>query len=162
MKKVIISLGTNLNNRLDNLKAAIKFLENVPDTKILQVSKIYESEPFEVPSKQDNYYNCCILLETELSPHILLGVCLGVEAAMGRKRTYKNAPRIIDIDLIYYEGETFNDRNLILPHPRAKDRVFILVPILDILNPEDKLREKVEFFLKKLDTTEIKEIGTIR
>ncbi len=162
MKKAILSLGTNLNDKLDNLKTAIKFLENVPDTKILQVSKIYESEPFEVPKKQNNYYNCCVLLETKLDPHILLGVCLGVESAMGRKRPYKNASRIIDIDLIYYEGEIFNDQNLILPHPRAKDRVFILVPILDILNYEDKLREKIELCLKKLDTTEIKEIGTIR
>lgn len=158
MKKVILSLGTNLNNRLDNLKAAIKFLENVPDTKILQVSKIYESEPFEVPDKQDNYYNCCILLETKLEPHILLGVCLGVEAAMGRKRTYKNAPRIIDIDLIYYEDITCNDQSLILPHPRAKDRNFVFVPILDILSSEDKLREKVEILLKKLDTTGVKEV----
>ena len=162
MKKAILSLGTNLNDKLDNLKTAIKFLENVPDTKVLKASKIYETEPFEVPEKQENYYNCCVLLETKLDPHILLGVCLGVEAAMGRKRPYKNASRIIDIDLIYYEGEIFNDRNLILPHPRAKDRAFVLVPILDILNPENKLREKVEFFLKKLDTTGVKEIGTIR
>lgn len=162
MKKAILSLGTNLNDRLQNLKTAIKFLENVPDTKILKISKVYETEPFEVSDKQENYYNCCVILETKLTPQVLLGICLGIESAMGRKRPYKNAPRIIDIDLICYEGQTLNDRDLILPHPRAKDRDFVLVPILDILSYDDELREKVKNFLEKLDCTEIKEVGSIR
>lgn len=159
MKKVILALGTNLNNRLDNLKTAIKFLENVPDTKVLKISKIYETEPFEVPDKQENYYNCCVILETDLDPYILLDKCLQLESKMGRKRPYKNAPRIIDIDLIYYEGVTCYEQDLILPHPRAKDRAFVLVPVLDILSFDMKLREKVKSYLNNLDISGIKELS---
>lgn len=160
MKKAILSLGTNLNDRLNNLKTAIKFLKKVSDTEFLKVSKIYETEPFGVPDKQDNYYNCCVLLKTKLNPYILLEDCLKIELKMGRKRPYKNAPRIIDIDMIYYEGKTCNDQNLILPHPRAKDRAFVLVPILDVLSFDDELRKRAKFYLEKLEVTEIKEVGS--
>lgn len=162
MKKAILSLGTNLNGRLKNLKTAVKFLKNIPGTKILKISKVYETEPFGVPNKQNNYYNCCLLLETKLNPHDLLDICLEIELLMGRTRPYKNAPRIIDIDLIYYENESYNDQNLILPHPRAKDRAFVLLPILDILSSDDQLRKKVEFYLEKLDSTKIKELGLLK
>ncbi|MBR1778965.1 MAG: 2-amino-4-hydroxy-6-hydroxymethyldihydropteridine diphosphokinase [Clostridia bacterium] len=160
MKKAILALGSNLNlnDRLNNLKNAISFLKNVPDLKICKVSQIYETEPFEVPDKQNNYYNCCILIQTNLSPFILLGACLGVEAAMGRKRPFKNASKIIDIDLIYYQGEKCDDKNLTLPHPRAKDRPFVLLPILDILSNTDPLREKIESYLRNLDVSGIKRV----
>jgi len=162
LKKVILSLGTNLGNKLENLKNAIKYLESVPDTEILKISKVYETEPFEVPDEQDNYYNCCILLKTTLEPQALLNICLKIESKMGRKKPYKNASRIIDIDLIFYEGITCNKPNLILPHPRTKDRIFVLVPMLDILSPGDKLRKKINTYLKNLNSAEIEEIGFIK
>jgi 2-amino-4-hydroxy-6-hydroxymethyldihydropteridine diphosphokinase len=71
-------------------------------------------------------------VETLLSPEALLGVCLGVEAGMGRVRQIRNGPRVIDIDLLLYEGETRNTRELILPHPRMLERTFVLEPLSEL------------------------------
>ena len=101
MKKAVIALGTNLGHRWENLSKAIRALELLPgSTTVVASSHIYETEPFETPDEQNNYLNMCIIVMTELSPHALLGACLGIEAAMGRKRKIKNGARVIDIDLL--------------------------------------------------------------
>ena len=74
---------------------------------------------------------------TELSPRALLGACLGIEAAMGRTRTIKNAARIIDIDLLLYEGAEITDPELTVPHPEIRNRAFVMVPLSEIL-PDQK------------------------
>lgn len=134
MKKAILALGTNLPNREKNLLMAINSLEKIPRTKVNKVSSIYSTKPFLVPDKQDDYLNCCVEVETELFPKTLLGCCLGIEAAMGRLRPYKNAARIIDIDLLLYENENSYDEDLILPHPRIKERAFVMVPLNNLLD----------------------------
>lgn len=121
------------------LKSAVEALKNIPGVELVSVSSVYETEPFGVSDAQKKYLNCCVLIKTNLPPFALLGVCLGIETKLGRQRPYRFAPRTIDIDIIFYENEIINDVNLTLPHPRMKERAFVLVPMMDIL-PEGKFK----------------------
>ena len=132
MKEAVLALGTNLFDREKNLKSAIDSLQRLPETVIEQVSSIYITKPFQAPDKQNDYLNCCVKIKTNLLPEVLLGGCLGIEAAMGRIRLYKNAARIIDIDLLLYQDASICTENLILPHPRIKERAFVMVPLRDL------------------------------
>lgn len=161
MKKAVLCLGTNIGDRMSNLEAAKDALAVLTKTTLIKTSAVYETEPFEVPDKQENFYNCCILLETELSPEMLMGACLGIEAKMGRLRPYKNSPRIIDIDIIAMENIAKNDELLTLPHPRFLERAFVLRPLEDIF-PEGKMFG-ISFGkrLRGLDLSGIKKAGEL-
>lgn len=132
MKEAVIALGSNLLDREENLKTAIESLKKLSGTTVEKISSIYVTEPFLAPDKQDDHLNCCAKIKTELTPEALLGCCLGIEAAMGKVRTYKNAARIIDIDLLLYEGVRLNTKYLALPHPGIKERAFVMVPLSDL------------------------------
>ena len=103
----------------------------MPKTEIIKQSSVYETEPWGY-TEQARFLNCAVLIETELSPNALLGACLGIEAAMGRVRKIKNGPRIIDIDLLLYEGFESRTKELTVPHPLIKERDFVLVPLHDL------------------------------
>lgn len=109
----------------------------VPETKVTEVSFVYETEPWGY-DQQDNFLNCVMTVETNLSSRALLGVCLGIEAGIGRVRTIKNGPRVIDLDLLFYENETADTPELMLPHPGVKERAFVLYPLHDIF-PDMKI-----------------------
>lgn len=132
MHDVFLSLGSNLGDRHENIKKALNALDGLCDTKLINTSNMYETEPFGVPNKQNLYINCCAHIKTKLSPHALLGACLGIESALGRKRTFKNEARIIDIDVLTYDNITTNTEELILPHPRMHERSFVLSPLSEI------------------------------
>lgn len=132
MHDVFLSLGSNLGDRHENIKKALNALKNLCDTKLISTSNMYETEPLGVPDKQNLYINCCAHIQTKLSPHALLGACLGIESALGRKRTFKNAARVIDIDVLTYDDIIINTQELILPHPRMNERSFILDPLSEI------------------------------
>ena len=127
-----MSLGSNLGERMSNLKNAIQALDNLEKTSVVKVSKFYETEPFGTQEKQSKYINCCAVISTELSPEMLMGACLGIESAMGRVRTHRFCARTIDIDILLYENLEVNLSNLTLPHPRMLERNFVLVPLNDI------------------------------
>lgn len=132
MVEAIVSIGSNIGSKLDNLNAAIKSLGMIPKTSISKISRFYETEPFGVTDVQDKFINCCARLSTELSADTLLGICFGIESAMGRKREYRFSPRIIDIDLLLYDNDKYNTKNLIIPHPRILERAFVMVPLDDV------------------------------
>lgn len=134
MNKAVFALGTNLGDREKNIARVIESIKNIPGTMVLKVSSIYETEPFGVPDMQDNYLNCCALLQTELTAEMLLGAALGVEAAMGRTRAYKNAPRVIDIDLLLYENVKKREEHIIVPHPRIRERAFVMIPLNELFD----------------------------
>lgn len=139
MFEAVLSLGSNMGDREFYLKSAVEALKNIPGIELISFSNVYETEPFGVSDAQGKYLNCCILIKTNLPPFALLGVCLGIETKLDRQRPYRFAPRTIDIDIIFYENEIINDENLILPHPRMKERAFVLVPMMDIL-PSGKFK----------------------
>lgn len=132
MKKAYIGIGTNIGNRLNNIKDSVVALSHLPETHITKISDIYETEPWGY-TQQDNFLNACVEVETNLSPKALLGACLGIEAAFGRERPFKNSPRILDMDLLLYEDIIMDEQELTLPHPRIQERAFVLVPLKDVL-----------------------------
>jgi len=127
----VIGLGSNLGVRADNLKVALQSLAHLPDTAVTRGSHIYITQPLGYED-QPPFYNACLMLDTTLSPHALLGACLGIEAAMGRERFLRNGPRIIDLDVLLYEGVRDDSFELTLPHPRILERAFVMVPLLEL------------------------------
>ncbi|AGC49648.1 2-amino-4-hydroxy-6-hydroxymethyldihydropteridine diphosphokinase [Lawsonia intracellularis] len=137
-KTSYISLGTNLGNLDDNLKEARIRLNTNNKIILNRISPVYNTEA------QDNcnqpwFKNQIIQLATiDLTPHELLDILLNIETSMGRIRSndpeQRYGPRCIDLDLLLYEQETYNDKKLCLPHPRMLQRAFVLVPLYDI-NP---------------------------
>ncbi|HCA28409.1 MAG TPA: 2-amino-4-hydroxy-6-hydroxymethyldihydropteridine diphosphokinase [Ruminococcaceae bacterium] len=131
MSRAVLSLGSNLGDREKNIRGAIRSLSLLPHTNCLKISDIYETEPVGF-ADQPLFLNAAAIIETQLTPHALLGACLGIEAALGRVRKFQNGPRVIDIDLLVYENITLNHSELTLPHPRMGERGFVLVPLADL------------------------------
>lgn len=131
MSEAVIALGSNLGNRIENLNAAVRAIARLSEVKIIKASSVYETEPVGC-EECDKYYNAAILVETNASPALLLGECLGIESAMGRHRKKKNEPRIIDLDLILYDGFKSESYELTLPHPRILERAFVMAPLLEL------------------------------
>lgn len=158
MKEAVIELGSNLLDRMLNINNAIEAISKLPKTKVLEISSYYETEPFEVPDKQENYINCCVKIETDLLPETLMGALLGIESAMGRVRPFKNAARIIDADLLIYSDIKMNTEDLILPHPEILKRAFVLVPLSDLY--KDKITPIFDFsdILENMDISGVKKV----
>lgn len=129
--QAVIGIGSNIGDRLKNINGAVRALSRLPKTRIKACSHLYETEPVGY-ADQSNFYNCVIMVETELSASMLLGACLGIEGAYGRVRTIKDGPRILDLDLLLYEGVKSESFALTLPHPRILERAFVMVPLLDL------------------------------
>ena len=96
----VLSVGTNIGDRKKNIQNAVDALDLIPKTKVSAVSDIYETEPVGY-AQQDDFYNAVIKVQSDLEPNEMLGVCLGIEAGLGRERKVHWGPRIIDIDLIF-------------------------------------------------------------
>lgn len=139
-----VALGSNIGNVKENIRIAVDALGSVPGVKVISVSELYETKPWGY-EEQNNFCNAAARLSVDVSPEALLGICLGIEAGMGRVRKIHNGPRIIDIDLIIYNGQSRNTKELILPHPRMNERDFVLVPLLDVAEDEmkDDIKEKI-------------------
>ena len=131
MSKAYLGIGTNIGDREENLKNALISLNLLPTTKVTATSSVYETAPVGF-AEQDDFLNIAVEIETELTAQNILGACLGIEAGLGRIRSIKNGPRIIDIDLLLYEDEKYDTPSLVLPHPRMFQREFVLRPLLDI------------------------------
>lgn len=129
--KYVIGIGTNMGNRLENLKNAVYALELAPKTAVIKKSAVYETSPVGY-AKQQDFYNCAVLCESAFEPHEMLGICLGAECVLGRVRNFKNGPRVIDMDLLLAEDKIIRTPNLIVPHPHIKERLFVLLPMLDL------------------------------
>lgn len=142
-----VALGSNMGEARENIRMAVDALSRVPGVEVCQLSEIYETKPWGY-EEQNNFCNAAARLLVEVSPEALLGICLGIEAGMGRIRRIHNGPRIIDIDVIIYKGQTRNTKELILPHPRMNERDFVLVPLLDV--SEDDIKQEICENIKKL------------
>src|SRR5688572_6039007 len=140
IRRAVLALGSNLGERMTALQGALDALADTPDVWVTAVSPVYETEPVDAPQGSESFLNAVVLLDTTLAAHRLLDRALAVEDAFDRERSeIRNAPRTLDIDVIVV-GDRRSDDELKLPHPRAKDRPFVLRPWHD-LEPEAELPE---------------------
>ncbi|WP_369261057.1 2-amino-4-hydroxy-6-hydroxymethyldihydropteridine diphosphokinase [Streptomyces sp. R35] len=138
-KRAVISLGSNLGNRLETLQGAIDALEDTPGVRVKAVSPVYETEPWGVePGSQPTYFNAVVVLKTTLPPSSLLERAHAIEEAFHRVRDERWGPRTIDVDIVAYADAVSDDPVLTLPHPRAHERAFVLAPWHDV-DPEAQL-----------------------
>ena len=128
---LVLALGSNLGNKEENLTNAISELSKNFGAPI-SISNIYCSEPFG-KIEQDDFLNICIEFgPSHISPLKTLQKCLEIEERMGRVRKIKWGPRIIDIDILYYDDKTINEENLTIPHPHINDRSFVVLPLSEL------------------------------
>lgn len=128
---VYLSLGTNMGDKKKNLLEAIEKIGKLENTKVTSQSTILETEPFGY-TEQDMFLNACIEIKTLFTPQELLEKLLNIELEMGRVRTIKWGPRIIDIDILFFDDEIIQDKNLAVPHPWISERMFVLEPLCEI------------------------------
>jgi 2-amino-4-hydroxy-6-hydroxymethyldihydropteridine diphosphokinase len=128
-KTVYLSLGSNLGDRENNLKTALKGLEALGE--VVAVSSFFETEPVEVTA-QPWFLNCAAKLDTEKMPKQLLAGVLDLEQRMGRRRQQKKGPRTIDIDILLFGNSVVDTAELTIPHPAMHERRFVLEPLAEI------------------------------
>jgi len=126
-----VALGSNLGDPRRQLLDAMAALANLPDTRLLQRSRLYRTPPWGV-LEQPPFINAAVELDTALSPHALLDAMLAIEQRAGRVRAERNGPRTLDLDLLHVDGVQLDDPQLTLPHPRMAERAFVLLPLHDI------------------------------
>lgn len=126
-----LGLGSNLGNREENLQKAVQILSDHPEITILKVSSFYETAPVGFTDQPD-FINAVVKIETTLSPEKLLEFCLDAEKKLGRMRTIRWGPRVLDIDILMYDGVTITGDDLQVPHPRMLEREFVIRPLAEI------------------------------
>ncbi len=127
---VVLALGSNLGDRLATLQGAVQELCGEPGLTLTALSPVYETAPVGGPAQPD-YLNAVLIAQTTLTPQVLLGRCQQAEQAFHRTRQQVWGPRTLDVDIIVYGDLVSDDPVLTLPHPRARERAFVLAPWLD-------------------------------
>jgi 2-amino-4-hydroxy-6-hydroxymethyldihydropteridine diphosphokinase len=130
LDRVAIALGSNLGDRAAHLDFAVARLQ--PLVSRMAVSRYHDTEPAGVASPQPRYLNAALVGDTPLSANALLSALLAIEASRGRTRPYPNAPRTLDLDLILYGGAVIDQAGLVVPHPRFRERRFVLEPLAEV------------------------------
>jgi 2-amino-4-hydroxy-6-hydroxymethyldihydropteridine diphosphokinase len=126
---VYLALGSNTGDRLSNLRAALSSLP--PGIVVQAESPVYETEPWGY-ADQPAFLNMVLRAETDFSPHQLLTRLKFLEQSLGRVPSFQNGPRLIDMDILFYDDLLLETPALVIPHPRLHERAFVLVPLADI------------------------------
>lgn len=131
LRKVVFGLGANLGDRLENLQGALNELASTPDVIIVDVSSVYATDAVGGPADSPEFLNAVVVAETTQPPRTLIERVHAIESAYGRNREELNGPRTLDVDIIIV-GRTRQASDPTLPHPRAHERAFVLVPWAEI------------------------------
>ncbi len=126
---VLFALGANLGDALTQLRSAVDALSGVLSS--ARVSAVYRTPPVG-PGRQPDYFNAVVRGRTRLSPRETLRLAFELEGAAGRTRPYPNAPRTLDVDVLFHGSSIIHERDLDIPHPRWSERAFVVVPLLDV------------------------------
>jgi len=153
LSSIYLSLGSNIGNREKNLKLALKELSEI--LRIKKISSIYETEPL-LYQKQDNFLNIVVEVSYFDEAESLLKNIKAIEKKMGREATLRFGPRIIDIDIIFFNGQEINDESLTIPHKEWKNRLFVIAPLYEVL---DRKIEKSKF---NISNQKVIRIGSIK
>lgn len=125
-----IALGANLGDARRTVEAAMEEIGRLPTTRLLARSSLYRTAP--IDSTGPDYINAVVAVQTQLPPDALLAALQALEAAAGRERPWRNAPRTLDLDILLYGGERIASETLTVPHPRMFQRAFVLAPLAEI------------------------------
>ncbi|OHX51874.1 2-amino-4-hydroxy-6-hydroxymethyldihydropteridine diphosphokinase [Planococcus salinarum] len=152
MNEIYLSLGSNMGDRLEMLKQAVRTLVKHPEVNVLKISSLYETDPVGY-TEQDAFLNMVVYLQTDLSALELLDLCQGIERELNRKRDVRWGPRTIDLDILLFNHDNIKTERLIIPHPRMHERAFVLVPLLE-LDPAHDFTEPQRDGIKLWETYE--------
>ncbi len=130
--KAYIGAGSNMGDRLLNLRKSRDIMDADPGIEIIRVSGVYNTEPYG-DIVQDDFLNCVFEINTMYKPFELLNVLLGIESKLKRVRTIRWGPRTIDLDILFYDTVVLNNDNLIIPHRELHKRLFVLTPLNDLI-----------------------------
>lgn len=159
MTTAIIALGSNINP-IHNIQQASEHLFRLPESRVLAVSSLYRTKPVGYLDQPD-FINAVIAIDTHLDKYDLLLQLQNIENHCGRVRPFPNAPRTLDLDLIDYGNQTNTNPKLILPHPRAIERAFVMVPLAEILPDFVLNNQTVTEILHNLDLTGVEKIERV-
>jgi 2-amino-4-hydroxy-6-hydroxymethyldihydropteridine diphosphokinase len=133
IRRAVLALGSNLGERMASLQGAVDSLADTPDVWVTGVSSVYETDPVDMPSDSKQFLNAVVTIDTTLPAATLLDRALAIEDAFDRVRPVeRNMPRTLDVDLIVVGDRRSDDDFLKLPHPRARERAFVLLPWLEL------------------------------
>ena len=140
--KVYLSLGSNIGNRQEYIESAIELVGKTEGIKILKKSGLYETSPIGYV-EQDLFLNAVIKIETDFSEREILKIINKIENELDRKREIRWGPRTIDIDILIFSDKKINETDLIIPHKEMLNRLFVLVPLIEIYDGEYFEKEKI-------------------
>jgi len=145
--RCVIAIGSNISGRLDWLQRGVNLLRANQDIRVIEVSRVYESEP-EGEGLTGDFLNAVVVLDTSLSPRELLEACRDIEKQSGRERSPENRNRTLDLDIIFYADRKISETDLVIPHPMWRERSFVVMPLRDVRDELDEWQkgelEKVE------------------
>lgn len=128
-----LGVGSNLGNRRKNIRLAIKKINSLKSTKVIEISRMVETKPVGGPAGQRDYLNGVIKIKTGIHPHPLLKEFKKIEKDLGRKKTVRYGPRTIDLDILFYADKIINSKSLQVPHSKIFEREFVLKPLLEVI-----------------------------
>lgn len=131
MTQAFVALGSNLDEPAARVRDALEWLAAQPGLRLVGHSSLYRTAPVGYLDQPD-FINAVAELDSELAPHDLLARLLALETGAGRVRTFRNAPRRLDLDLLWQAGHVVNDAVLTLPHPRMLERAFVMIPLAEL------------------------------
>lgn len=131
MPRVYLGIGGNVGNVKENINEALELLQEGNSLKLQKMSSYYETAPVGY-EQQEWFLNIVAEIETQLTPYELLSLCNKVEHELKRERLIRWGPRTIDIDILLFEGFESNEERLTVPHPRMRERAFVIIPLLEI------------------------------
>lgn len=161
MNKAYLGLGTNMGDRENYLRQACEIIKGHSQINLLKISHVYETKAWGYTDQAD-FLNICIEIETTLSPMELLEVCNLIEEELNRVRIIRWGPRTIDVDILFFDNIISKEEILTLPHPRIKERAFVLIPLMDL--NEDLIIEdrSISYYLSKLSEDEKNEVRKVK
>lgn len=142
--RVYLSMGSNIGNKYYYLLGGIFAISQIKKTKVTAISRFYSTDPVGY-LEQDEFLNCAIEIKTQLLPFELLRELQRIELVLKRERKLRWGPRTLDIDIISYGNLRLNSDDLVIPHPRYKERNFVLIPLLDVIRDKTYIRSIIDY-----------------
>lgn len=158
MAKAYLGLGSNIGDKKQHIDQAIDLLSKHQEITVVKISSYYETDPVGYLD-QDVFLNIVVEINTSLEPFMLLEYCNKVEEILKRERIIRWGPRTIDIDILLYEGITLKEEKLMIPHPRMKERAFVIVPLYEIAKDVIIDNLTIDEIIKNLNTEGIRKVN---